>query len=331
MNYEKSGIMIGAFSKDGPAGFPWQGEPGIKEYEKLIGRKLASVMWYVTWDDPFPAQSCQIVRGHGSIPHITWELFWPSRDPNNARICAPDQTGLDDVLAGKHNAYIDQFAMDVKNWGGAIFIRFLHEFNGNWYVWSGNKNGRENGGPQKVKQVWRYVVDRFRALGVTNVKWVWCPHAYGFDISPESWNGPANYWPGEDYVDWLGIDAYNWYPEDPWGSKRLYQDFNDCFADIYNALLALTHKPIMIAEMGTGEFDYNGITKTEWIAHTFARMKAYPWIKMYVWFHIKKELDWRVNSSPAALAAFQAAMADPCFLSDVAVDFDGKEGPILAP
>ncbi len=331
MKKTKNGVMIGVFTNDGEARFPWLDEQGIIEYEKLIGRKLASLMWYVTWDDPFPTQSCEIVRKHGAVPHITWELFWPSQDPDNARFCPQDQTGLDDVLTGNYNSYIDQFAMNAKNWGGDVFIRFLHEFNGNWYIWSGNKNGRENGGPEKVKQVWRFVVDRFRALGVNNVKWVWCPHAYGYDISPEPWNSLASYWPGNDYVDWLGVDAYNWYPEDPWGGKRLYQDFDDCFGDTYRTLMSLSKKPIMIAEMGTGEFDYRGTTKVQWISETFARMKFYPQIKMYVWFHIKKELDWRINSSQEVLAAFQTAMADPYFVSDYTVDFDEDIEPVLMP
>ena len=92
----------------------------------------------------------------------------------------------------------------------------------------------------------------------------------------------------------------------------------ESFAGLYDQLLALALKPICIAEMGTGEFSLGDINKAAWITESFARMKAaYPWIKMYTWFNIKKELDWRVNSSPQALEAFRTAMADPYFLSEV--------------
>jgi endoglucanase len=86
---------------------------------------------------------------------------------------------------------------------------------------------------------------------------------------------------------------------------------------VYHQLLALALKPVIIAEFGSGEFTKGDIDKATWIRQAFARMKAeYPWIKMYTWFNIKKELDWRVNSSPEALEAFRTAMADPYFLSD---------------
>jgi beta-mannanase len=101
-----------------------------------------------------------------------------------------------------------------------VLIRFLHEFNGNWYIWGGRKNGAADGGPQKVATVWRYVVDRFRKAGATNDKCVWCPHGPSPDLSPEPWNQVANYWPGKDYVDWIGLDALNWYPKDPWDGQK---------------------------------------------------------------------------------------------------------------
>jgi hypothetical protein len=313
----RPGAMIAMFTYEGFESTQHLDETRIHNYEQLIGRKAACVMWYNSWDDSFPTADCELVRRCKAVPHVTWELVWPSTNLINTRTCLPHQTGLDDVLAGKYDGYIDRFASDAKSWGGEVLLRFLHEFNGDWYTWGGNKNGRENGGPEKVKQVWRYVVDRFRTVGADNVKWLWCPHGPTIDRSEEPWNALVNYWPGADYVDWHGMDAYNWYPQDPWGNKRPYQSFDESFAELYDQLLALVVKPICIAEMGTGEFTLGDIHKAAWITESFARMKdAYPWVKMYTWFNIKKELDWRVNSSPQALEAFRTAMADPYFLSE---------------
>ncbi len=300
-------VQLAAFVYEADAKFPANGSAGIEAFEKLVGKKLASVMWYVTWDDAFPTEDVEVVRNHGATPHVTWELFWPSKDSNNTRTLEPSETGFDDVLEGAYDEYIDRFAKDGAEWGGDVYIRFLHEFNGNWYIWSGNKNGRENGGPEKVAKVWRYVVDRCRAQGAENFIWVWCPHGPSIDVSTESWNELKAYWPGEDYVDWHAIDAYNWFPKDPWGGERPYRDFEGMFQPTYDECLALAEKPIMIGETGTGEFQRGEIDKARWITEMFDQFEKYPMIKMLVWFHINKERDWRINSSPESLEAFKKA------------------------
>ncbi len=309
------GCMIGAFTYDGQAQFPQLGLEGIQEYEGLIGRKIAVVTTFISWDDGFPTTACNIVKDYGAVPQITWEPYRPSIDGNN---CAPSAPYLEDILAGKYDAYIHQFATDAKSYGGTVLLRFMHEMNGNWYVWSGFKNGSFNGGPKKVVRVWQYVVDKFRGIGADNVKWVWCPHGPTGDVPTASWNEIANYYPGDSYVDWLGFDQYNWYPDDPWGGVRPYFDWNTGYKPIYEKLAALSPaKPIILAETACGEFTYKkNIKKAGWITDIFTAIKANPRIKVYSWFNINKEKDWRVDSSKAALKAFKKAMSDPYFLSD---------------
>jgi beta-mannanase len=253
----------------------------------------------------------------GIVPHVTWELFWPSKNPNNT--AGTDKkngyNGFNEILAGEHDDYIDQYARSVKDYGGPVLIRFLHEFNGNWYVWSGRKNGAENGGPEKVVAVWQYVVDRFRDIGADNALWLWTPHGPSIDLSTEEWNDVKHYWPGDDYVDWIGLDAYNFYPKDPWGGERPYRDFDNCFRDLYDKCAQLGNHPMAIAEFGTGEFEYKGLTKSDWVKDAFTKIKTeYPRIKLFTWFHINKELDWRVNSRPETQQAFQEVLKDPYYI-----------------
>ncbi|MDW3196377.1 MAG: glycosyl hydrolase [Cytophagales bacterium] len=314
--FDWEGCMIGMYPEHGNELIPSGDFHEIDEFEANIGRQVGSVVWFPTWDDEFPTLACNKLAERGIMPHLTWELFWPSQDPNNAR-----ETGINgyqgflDVLDGKYDAYIDRFAEDAKAFDRMVLMRFLHEFNGNWYVWSGNKNGKENGGPEQVIAVWKYVVDRFKAKGADNVKWLWVPHGPSTDMSLEPWNHVSQYWPGDEYVDWIGLDGYNFYPKDPWGGDRPYRDFDNCFRKLYDDCANLGEQPMMIAEFGTGEFEYKGSNKADWMSDAFQKIKTdYPRVKIFTWFNINKELDWRVNSSPEALTAFQAAMKDTYYV-----------------
>lgn len=306
------GCMVGMYPENGNEKLPSGDLSEIDDFEAITGHATGSVVWFPTWDDDFPTLACNKLAERGIIPHLTWELFWPSKDPNNTSHTGPNGfDGFNDVLAGKYDDYIDKFAEDAKTFNKPVLMRFLHEFNGNWYVWSGNKNGGVEGGPDKVIAIWQYVVDRFRAKGADNVKWLWVPHGPSTDRSDEPWNDVANYWPGNEYVDWIGLDGYNFYPQDPWGGQRPLRDFDNCFRDLYDDCAKLGDQPMMIAEFGTGEFEFEGFNKAAWITDAFKKIKAdYPRVKIYTWFNINKELDWRVNSSPEALEAFMAAMQD---------------------
>ena len=310
------GCVIGIYPEKGNSTLSAGDLHEIDDFEGLIQHQIGSVVWFPTWDDAFPLVSCQKLADRGIIPHLTWELFWPSVDPNNAAQTGSEgYQGFDDVLNGKHDDYIDRFASDAKKLEKEVLIRFLHEFNGNWYVWSGNKNGKENGGPEKVIAVWKYVVDRFNNVGADNVKWLWVPHGPSTDLSTEAWNNVSNYWPGTDYVDWIGLDGYNFYPKDPWGGVRPLRDFDNCFRALYDSCAVLGNHPMMIAEFGTGEFQSEDFNKAAWITDAFGKIKnEYPRIKIFTWFNINKELDWRVNSSPEALQAFTTAMRDPYYI-----------------
>jgi hypothetical protein len=311
------GCVIGFYPENGNETLSAGDLYEIDDFEETINRKVGSVVWFPTWDDEFPAEACLKLHERGIIPHLTWEIFWPSKDPNNTSGTGPDGfDGFNDVLAGKYDDYIDRFAKDAKAFDQMVLMRFLHEFNGNWYVWSGNKNGRENGGPEKVVEVWRYVVDRFNKAGADNVKWLWVPHGPSTDLSTEAWNDLANYWPGDEYVDWIGLDGYNFYPKDPWGGARPLRTFDNCFRELYDACAVLGDQPMMIAEFGTGEFESDGMDKAAWITDAFTKIKTeYPRVKIFTWFNINKELDWRVNSSPEALKAFRKMMEDPYYIS----------------
>src|ERR687893_414552 len=59
--------------------------------------------------------------------------------------------------------------------------------------------------PADYIAAWKRIVSRFRVLGATNAEWVWSPN-----IISGTANDFSPWYPGDAYVDWTGLDGYNW-------------------------------------------------------------------------------------------------------------------------
>jgi beta-mannanase len=269
-------------------------------FEARAGKGVRIVMTFIAWgmNSSFPEQECNRIIGRGSYPMITWEP-WNYKDNKREWNHAA-------VLSGKYDAYILKWARAIKNWGKSIFLRPMHEMNGNWYPWCVNHNGNTY---VSFIAVWKYLVDKFNAVGAYNVTWVWCPG----NVSLPSSNSIKRCYPGDEYVDWLGVDGYNFGTSQAWGSK--WESFREMFKSVYNEITGLSRKPLMIGEFASSEIGGN---KANWISDALGSQlkNNYKRIKAVVWFNIDKETDWRIESSPEAQNAYKKAIADNYYLSD---------------
>ena len=127
----------------------------------------------------------------------------------------------------------------------------------------------------------------------------------------EAWNDWAKAYPGDEYVDWIGIDGYNWGDTQSWSG---WEDFKTLFREQIRRTKQLwPDKPIMIAEFASAE---KGGDKAAWIKQLPGFLKSSMRdIDAIVWFDIKKEADWRVKSSKKSEAAFKEIMQDQIFSS----------------
>src|SRR3989338_3279328 len=283
MSGDFTGCAVGAYVN---------GVANLPGFQTLIGKNLAVVLSYVHWQDPFPSAEADIVAANHSIPLITWEP-WITDEAGN----------LNAISTGYYESYVREFIQAAKDWGKPLFLRFAHEMNGNWYPWDGLHNGQD---PGKYKQAWIYIYSVREELAADNVYLVWSPN--NANMPEADWNVLSAYYPGDQYVDWIGMDGYNWGYAD-WGS------FESVFGDVYQTLAALTDKPLMIGEFASAE---QGGSKAGWITDALAKIKAeYPRIKIFCWFNIDKERDWRVTSSATAETSFNQALQDGYFLDKI--------------
>ncbi|KEP75814.1 hypothetical protein HR12_22920 [Microbacterium sp. SUBG005] len=139
----------------------------------------------------------------GVIPMITWNPTYIDKK-NCARyrsLCGYD---LEKIADGSYDDYIRKFAEEVKAAGIPIFLRTMHEANGDWYPW----NVQTKTSRSSYIAAWRHIHDIFRETGANNVTWVWCPNVKR--ASGATANVPlSSFYPGDDYVDWIGLDGYN--------------------------------------------------------------------------------------------------------------------------
>ena len=149
---------------------------------------------------------------------------------------------------------------------------------------------------EKYIAAYRHIHDVFTNAGATNVLWVFCPNVDS--VPGDAWNAWANYYPGDTYVDWMGLDGYNWGTVQTGSS---WQSFASMVSRIYPGLAA-KGKPIMIPETASTE---QGGDKAAWINGILPALQgSFPGIKAFSWFEMNKETDWRAESSTSSSQAF---------------------------
>lgn len=190
-------------------------------------------------------------------------------------------TAYNSILAGNQNTSIDQTADHIKNYGKPMFLAPMHE--------------PENDGPatddDEYARAFRYIIERIRARGVTNVVSVW--NMMGFNGHGARY--PTLY-PGDDVVDWIGYDPYvrTTTSVDTW-AEFLNLGAGGGFPGMY-AWAAPKGKPIMLCEWGLGSPVVPAVP-TSMFGNTqmAALLRDFPLLKALVYWSAVGEQDYRVT------------------------------------
>jgi len=259
-----------------------------------LGRHLDVINFYQAWvwGTPLPVAELRAVAAGGAEPEITWEPWDPRQ--------GTDQPGysLAAISAGAHDAYITSWARAAAAYGQPLMLRWGHEMNGTWYPWAPAVNG---GTPAAYIAAYRHVHDLFRAAGATNVSWVWSPNVVQGQPTPL-----AQLYPGPGYVDVIGIDGYNGGSDvSSMGGWRTPQEVFAATLAAVGQLAPTT--PVVVNETGSSE---NGGNKAAWIAQLFDYLATATPVSGLFWFDYATtgQADWRLATSPAALAAAGTAL-----------------------
>ena len=281
-------FQIGAWV-GGPGQYPQPTQQNVQAFQDLQGTHLDLISYFALFDiNDWNAtvQYANVAKNNGSTLVVTWMA-----NGYNAQ----------ELVNGKADTYIRDYAKGVKTYGEEIWLRPLHEANGDWYDWGVGKSGAGNT-DANVAEAFRHIVKIFKEEGVTNVKWVWTTNA----SNQGSGTTLTGNYPGDEYVDYISIDGYNWGTCQSWSS---WQTFSQVFKKAYNAL-ANINKPLFIAEISSSE---RGGNKAEWITDMFEHFATdFSRVFAVMWFSQSKEAnegDWALNTSQAAVDAWKAGIA----------------------
>jgi len=248
------------------------------------------VEYYVNWTQSFDASAVTDAYAEGAIPVLTWESF-AGLGGSSARTLDQPAYALSTVIDGRHDAYITSFAQAVKAEGLPVVIRFDHEMNGDWFPWSEGYNG--NGSGQYV-EAWRHVWTLFQQVGATNVIWDWAPN-----ITRGASNSDLEeLYPGDKYVDWLGLSAYDDYEST---AKALILPTLD-------KLRLFTQKPMLITETGSEP----GSQKVTWTENFLSWLPAQSNVIGFIWNEITSAqgsgANWGFDADTNTLTAFRSGI-----------------------
>jgi mannan endo-1,4-beta-mannosidase len=276
----------------------------IKSFENYVNFKHDIVQYFSSFDvrthpdmiTPYFTTIPLNIWKFGKIPMLTWYPSTSLVEKTPLDICKRIYSGLFDnylkICCQALVNFINLSKPDPILGTPKIYIRFAHEMNYKNHVFSSNTSD--------FIKMWKYLYNYVRSfessskvqLSKDNVLFIFCPGNFISEAFPFE-----SYYPGDDYVEWKGLDGYNW------GGKS-WQQFDEIFTPYLIRMNKLSSLPLAICEFGTtakiinkqNKAEYNVNAKREWIRY------AYDWlskienlnkynIRMSVYYNLSRNND----------------------------------------
>ncbi len=246
----------------------------VKVLSNQIQENFDIISFYVAWDKNTESTVAQDLMDsiymQRSIPMITWEP-WSSSFQD---IPHKDKHIFELIVEGYFDVYISTFAEKLKNLQRPVFLRFAHEFGNPFYPWY--IDGDE--APLKFKKAWIHTYEIFKNIGATNVIWIW---------NPWKSDNVVSFYPGKEYVDWIGVNILNYGHLNQDGK---WHDFKDMYEPFHIEFQNLPATPVIISEFGTLKDNQK---QNEWFENAFSSIENnFKEIKSVVYFNSKVDDNW---------------------------------------
>lgn len=269
----------------------------LKSYESVAGKRAAWVYFSNNWykDRAFPVETASWIRNIGSIPYIRLML----RSSMSLDIEETVFT-LQNIIDGRFDRDLRNWCSEARRFRTPVIVEYGTEVNGAWFPWNGVWNGADTkkgygdphkvDGPERFRDAYRHIIQVCRDQNAYNITWVF--HINAGDSPEEQWNAFENYYPGEQWIDWIGISAYG--PQTP--LDDYWNELRESLDGIYTRVKALADKPVFIAEFGVDKNNPLG-EQEKWARNAFADIISQRWpsIMGFSWWNER----WSNDTNPA--------------------------------
>jgi hypothetical protein len=307
-------------------------------------RQAAIVAFRTSWHDTlvFPTGEVELLWREGYVPQLGL-VNWPVQDYGAPQPALPGPFPNSAIAAGAQDDALRRYADAARNTDIPIEFVYDQEMQAA-HPWGGRFDGGGAtsfgdptwpDGPEHYRDAYRHIIDIFRQERATNVTFIFQTNTIDGGYQPgsywEPWEQMNYYYPGDDYIDWIGLSAYS-EPLFNTGAPQTFEhkllggaDYQGSYAEI----TSLTAKPLMINEMGLYHMPSED-SKAQWVedASTVMQSGEFPRIKGLIWWGDKSGDYEGYPSSSTFLAGFKQAFDQPFF--DAKAQFSGDCRPLAS-
>ncbi len=319
-------IYFGAYADFGPAEDDVTAKK-IQSFEKLAGKKIAWAYFSNQWDEgiKYPKKKVHEVYNAGKTPFIR---LVPRVDNGTNETSQDPVYKMQSFIDGDFDDDIRQWAKDAKADKVPLLLDFGFEMTGFWMPWSGLYCGGATtdgygdptypDGPERFRDAYRHIIDIFKQEHVDNVTWFFHPDIQR--LPDEEWNSAKYYYPGDDYIDWIGLSVYGvQFTDEDWIL------FSESIAQTAQNINEITtaNKPIAILEFGVTDGRADG-TKKAWLTDAFDTILNGTDLNIRAisyWHESWENKDGthttlKIDSSKKSLETFRALIKNDRFVSE---------------
>jgi hypothetical protein len=305
----------------------------LRRFERAADREVAWAYFSDNWfggEIRFPAGAVELISSEGTTPFVRLMArsgFGRGKDPNFS---------MRSIAKGRWDEELGEWCRDAAATGVPLLAEFGTEVNGDWFPWNGRWNGAGRrawadpalaDGPESFRKAYRRVVATCRTEGADDITWFFHADVGGWPQAP--WNRPWRYYPGDDYVDWIGLSDYG-----PLKPGQRWESFRSRLDAVFPAFLEHLgdDKPYAVLEYGAAAAPTRSeqARKAQWIARAATLVADETWeeIRGLAYWHERwpngdgSVSDLHIDSSPAVRSAYRDAVAGE-ELSSVA-EFDER-------